>query len=139
MKKILFICFGFSMILSKVNGQVSDSTLAQHQPKLDARQLFQKSKKNKAIAYILLGGGLVSGLAGVSKNMNQDDNIDGGGEAAMTIGAIAAVASIPFFVMSSSKKKKAMNLSFSNETTQQLYKQSLVSLPLRSLTLTFRL
>ena len=139
MKKILLICFGFGMILSKVNGQVSDSTLAQHHPKSDARQLFQKSKKKRAIAYILLGGGLVSGLAGVSKNMNQDDNIDGGGEAAMTIGAIAVVASIPFFVMSSGNKKKAMNLSFSNEKTPQLYKQSLVSPPLRSLTLTFRL
>lgn len=139
MKKILFICIGFGMILSKVNGQVSDSTLAQHHPKLDARQLFQKSKKNRTIASILLGGGLISGLAGVSKYMNQDDNIDGGGEAAMTIGAIAVVASIPFFVMSLSNKKKAMNLSFSNETTPQLYKQSLVLLPLPSLTLTFGL
>jgi len=59
-------------------------------------------------------------LAGLGKYMNQDDNMDGGGEAAMIIGGTAALASIPFFIISSKNKRKAMSMSFKNQMIPQL-------------------
>ena len=86
-----------------------------------------------------MGGGSIAWLAGASKYMNQLDNVDGGGEAAMVIGGIALLSSIPFFIMASKNKKKAISLSFRKETAPKFYKQSIVSLPLPSLILKLNL
>lgn len=51
--------------------------------------------------------------------MNQDDNKDGGGEAAMVIGGIAGLSSIPFFIMASKNKKKAISVSFLKQQIPQ--------------------
>jgi hypothetical protein len=81
---------------------------------------MKKSKNQKITAFSLAGGGAIVWLAGVSKYMNQDDNIDGGGEAAMIIGGVAGLASIPLFILSSKNKKKAMSISFRKQMVPQI-------------------
>ncbi len=112
MKKILFICLSLCIILSKANAQIRDTNSTVNNHNFDADLLMQKSKKQKTAAWILLSGGAIAWFGGVSKNMNQLDNIDGGGKAAMLIGGTAVLSSIPLFIMASKKKKKAMSPSF---------------------------
>ncbi len=61
MKKILFICLSFCIIISKANSQMRDTTINNH--KFDADMLMKKSKKQKSAARILLGGG--AGMAAI--------------------------------------------------------------------------
>ena len=108
-------------------------------PALTKQDYLRKSKHQKITAFCLAGGGIIVWLAGVSKNMNQDDNIDGGGEVAMAIGSIAALASIPMFIIASKNKKKAAALTFKNEPSLQVQKSSFVYRAVPSLTLKFQL
>ena len=87
---------------------------------------LKKSKNQRTIAFVLAGGGSIAWLAGVSKYMNQDDNVDGGGEAAMIIGGTAALTSIPFFIISSKNKKKAVSISFKNQRGLKLQNRGIV-------------
>ena len=82
---------------------------------------LKKSKTQRIIAFSLLGGGAITWLAGASKNMNQNDNIDGGGETAMVVGVIAVVTSIPFFIMASKNKKKAKMATSISLINQRIY------------------
>ena len=90
------------------------------------QDLLKKSKRQKTIAFVLIGGGSIAWLAGLNKYMNQEDNMDGGGEAAMIIGGTAALGSIPLFIISSKNKKKAMSMSFKNQRIPQLYGSNFV-------------
>ncbi len=128
MKKIIFLLI-FSAITFSSFSQPGNPPTA-----LTKQDFLQKSKKQKTTAWVLLGGGTIAWLAGVSKYMNQNDNIDGGGEVAMTVGGIAVLSSIPFFVIASKNKKKAMSLSFKNNPTQQFQRGSFVNRSLPSLT-----
>lgn len=89
---------------------------------LTKQDYLKKSKHQKTAGWLLLGGGTIAWVVGVSKYMNQNDNKDGGGEAAMVIGGIAGLSSIPFFIMASKNKKKAISLSFKNQIIPQLQK-----------------
>ena len=95
-------------------------------PALTKQDYLKKSKTQKFVAAGLLVGGFITGLVGVNKNMNQEDNIDGGGETAMVIGGLACLASIPVFIIASKNKKKAMSMSFYNQPLPQMQKNSLV-------------
>lgn len=108
-------------------------------PSLTKSGYLKKSKKQKTIAFFLAGGGSIAWLVGVSKYMNQSDNIDGGGEAAMIIGGTAALASIPLFIISSKNKKKAMSMSLKNQMLPQLQSSGFVYRSVPSLTLKFSL
>lgn len=108
-------------------------------PTLTKQDYGRKSKHQKTIAVCLAGGGIVLWLAGASKYMNQEDNIDGGGETAMAIGSIAALASIPMFIIASKNKRKAASISFKNEPSFQIQKKSFVYRAIPSLTLKFQL
>jgi len=62
MKKILFISIvSLCAITLQTNAQMRDTTVNMNMHKVDANSLFQKSKKQKTAAWILLGGG--AGLA----------------------------------------------------------------------------
>jgi hypothetical protein len=98
---------------------------------------LQKSKNQKTAAWILLGGGVAligSGfLIGDRKEASFDDA--GTGVVMGGIGLLATIGSIPLFIASSKKKKKAMSLSFKNETIPQIYKSNFVYHYIPSLTL----
>ena len=108
-------------------------------PALTKQDYLRKSKSQKITAFCLAGGGIVVWLAGVSKNMNQNDDIDGGGEVAMAIGSIAALASIPMFIIASKNKRKAASISFKNEPSLQVQKNSFVYRAVPSLTFKLQL
>ncbi len=129
MKKVLFILFFSALAFTAFSQPGNPST------PLTKQDYLQKSKKQKTTAWILLGGGTIAWLAGASKYMNQNDDIDGGGEAAMVIGGIAGLSSIPFFIMASKNKKKAISLSFKNQMIPQLQKNSVTNKPVLSFNL----
>ena len=108
-------------------------------PALTKQEYLIKSKHQKITAFCLAGGGIIVWLAGVSKNMNQNDDIDGGGEVAMAIGSIAALASIPMFIIASKNKRKAASISFKNEPSLQVQKNSFVYRAVPSLTFKLQL
>ena len=118
MKKIILSCMLLMLATSVFSQQTSSS------PVLTKQDYREKSKHQKITAFCLAGGGIVVWLAGASKYMNQNDNIDGGGEVAMAIGSIAAVASIPMFIIASKNKRKAASLSINNEKIQTFQKGS---------------
>lgn len=96
---------------------------------------LKKSKNQRIIAFVLAGGGSIAWLAGLNKYMNQDDNVDGGGEAAMIIGGTAALGSIPLFIISSKNKKKAMSMAFKNQMLPKLQNNGFVYRVIPSLNL----
>ena len=105
------------------------------QQTLTKQEYLKKAKTQKIIAFSLLGGGSIAWIAGASKYMNQEDNVDGGGEAAMIIGGLAALGSVPLFVMAAKNKKKAGSLSFKNQMIPQLQNNSFVYRAIPSLNL----
>jgi hypothetical protein len=129
MRKMFF--FSLLLLLSVTSfGQQTNPSLS-----LTKLDYLQKSRNQKTIAYVLAGGGSIAWLAGLGKYMNQDDNIDGGGEAAMIIGGTAALASIPFFIISSKSKKNAMSVSFKNQLLPRIHETGFTYTPLPSLSL----
>ena len=100
------------------------------------KQEYQKKAKHQEIVALCLGGaGFVVWAAGVSKYMNQEDNIDGGGEAAMVIGGLSCLASIPLFIIASKNRKKARLMTFNNQRVPHLQNNSFVYRAVPSLTL----
>ncbi len=65
--------------------------------------------------------------------MGNDYKNDGIKATFVLSGSLAMLGSIPFFIAASKNKKKAMSLSFKNETIPQVYKRSIVSIPVPSL------
>ncbi|HUS01784.1 MAG TPA: hypothetical protein VMY77_08660 [Chitinophagaceae bacterium] len=79
MKKILFICIVILLVSTQTNAQLRDTTFATNTHKVETDLLFQKAKKQKTAAWILLGGGAGLALTGVgimvsdaSYNASQD-------------------------------------------------------------------
>ena len=66
MKKILFVFFCFCIIMPNANAQMRDTTLNPASFKVDSKSLFQKAKKQKTGAWILLSGGAALAIAGMS-------------------------------------------------------------------------
>ena len=133
MKKIIVGCMVL-MLATSVFSQLTSSSSV-----LTKQDLLKKSKHQKITAFCLAGGGIVVWLAGASKYMNQEDNIDGGGETAMAIGSIAALASIPMFIIASKTKRKAASISFKNEPAVQVQKSSFVYKSIPAITLKLQL
>ena len=105
---------------------------------------LQKSKKQKTVAWVLLGGGATLVLTGVIipkgdlvqegwlGNSYENDGVKGTFE---LIGLVSMIGSIPFFTASKKNYKRAMSFSFKNETAPQLVKSALVYRSLPSMTL----
>jgi hypothetical protein len=106
---------------------------------------LKKSKNQKTIGWILLGGGAALSISGViiiaSKASTLDLESDGFavGEVMNYTGLAAMVGSIPLFIASGKNKRKGVSLSFKNEKAQQIQKSSFVYRPVPSVTLKIRL
>lgn len=106
---------------------------------------LQKSKKQKTAAWIMMSGGLACSLAGsiLSAQLDFmgdtaplfDDKTTKTGIVLNIIGLCSIAGSIPLFIVSHKNKKRAMNLSFKNETAPQLQNSKFVNQPVPSLSL----
>jgi len=106
---------------------------------------LQKSKNQKKIALILLGGGATLTLTGIiipkgevtdynslGDKTYKNDGIKG---VFVTTGILSMIGSIPIFIASCKNKKRAMSVSFKNDTIPQMQKSSFVYHPIPSLKL----
>lgn len=75
---------------------------------------LKKSKNQKTLAWIFLGGGLVINTVGQSL-LYSDYEMNSGGEALSSIGSLATIASIPLFFAGSKNKHKAQLVFFKKE------------------------
>ena len=110
---------------------------------------LKKSRTQQTTAWLLLSGGLVlvSVSAGISANETVTDLANilslSGEEQKSTntaeilgfTGLASMLGSIPLFIAARKNKKKAMSLSFKNETLPQLHKGSFINQSVPSLTL----
>jgi len=128
MKKII-IC-AMSLI-------IANATFCQQtnpSPNLIKQDYLQKSKKQKLAARILLSAGGVLMMAGVFVITDDVGGIfdpgdqENGSLADMLgyTGIAVALASIPLYIAAGKNKKKALSISFKNETSPQLPKSSFV-------------
>ncbi len=115
MKQFIILAFLFFVV-----GVTISTAQSNQNANILPTDYLKKSKHQKTAAWLLLGGGSIAWFAGVSKNMNQNDNIDGGGKGAMVIGGVAVLSSIPFFIMASKNKRKAASVSFKMEQSPYL-------------------
>ncbi len=122
MKKLSFICIVCLCATTQTNAQLRDTTLNMNMHKVDANSLSQKSKKQKTVAWILLGGGVGIAAAGLiiestGNPVNVWNNLDkraNGLEIFLITGGAAVLGSIPFFIASGNNRRKA-NLMLINE------------------------
>jgi hypothetical protein len=142
MKKVI------TLLLLIALSATSFSQQTEPNPTLSKQDFLLKSKKQKTTAWILLGGGtglamtgLVMGLSDLGEAFGRaytGQNGSVNSEAAGTVflvGLGGMVGSIPLFVASGRNKRIAMSLSFKNETTPQIQKNSLVQENIPSLKL----
>ncbi len=88
-------------------------------PLLTKQDYLQKSKKQKTVAWVLLGVGLVSTSLG-SIQVNPDYGSNDNQAAFLVVGLAAIGTSIPFFIAASKNKKKAASVSFKMEQSPYL-------------------
>lgn len=133
MKIILIICIVSLCAAIKTNAQLRDTTLTNHN--VDAKILFQKAKKQKTAAWILLGTGAglaIAGCAIIIKEAGEEANATlttvfslglitpeepkhyAAGPILAIAGTAAMLGSISIFIASGKNKGKA-NLIIKNE------------------------
>jgi hypothetical protein len=104
-------------------------------PTFTKQDYMHKSKKQKTVAWVLLGGGAASVLTGIiipkgdvvrEGAWGNDYENDGIKSTFGVTGFLCMIGSIPFFIASKKNYKRAMSVSFKNEVTPQLVKSSFV-------------
>ena len=129
MQRVINLFFLLMIVTTTFSQQTNPSRVL-------TKQDYQKKAKHQEITALCLGGGgFIVWLAGASKYMNQEDNIEGGGEAAMVIGGLSGLASIPLFIMASKNRKKARQMVFNNQRIPQIQNNNFVYRVVPSLTL----
>lgn len=103
---------------------------------------MKKSKNQKKVAWIMLGGGATFVLTGIliphgeivrEDFWNTYEN-DGIKSTFVVTGFLSMIGSIPFFIASGKNKKRAASISFINERAPQLVKSNFAYRPVPSLT-----
>ena len=100
------------------------TSFGQHSGEMTKTDYLAKSKKQKTAAWIFLGAGTASGIAGLASfNFAGSDNgsVNNTGATVLFVtGVTAVIASIPLFKASARNKKKAMNVSFHCQPAYQV-------------------
>lgn len=145
MRKIIFIISLWAITVPTFAQPTKPS------PTLTKQDYLLKSKHQKTAAWILLGGGTVLTGIGIGVGLNEATTTYVGiltfnppkktsstGAVLFITGLAAMAGSIPLFIASGRNNRKAMSMSFKNETTPLLMKQSVVyrSIPTFTLKLT---
>ena len=110
-------------------------------PTFTKQDYMHKSKKQKTVAWVLLGGGAASVLTGIiipkgdvvrEGAWGNDYENDGIKSTFGVTGFLCMIGSIPFFIASKKNNKRAMSVSFKNETAPLIQKSSFVYRPVPS-------
>lgn len=142
MKKAILICTASICAFTlQTSAQKNDTLVKTNTHAVDTDLLFQKSKKQKTAAWLLLGGGIGMGIAGsaiISGDAAKDLSADlttifslgyitpektkhsAAGPILLIAGTGAVLGSIPFFISAPKNKHKA-NLMLVNESAD-IYK-----------------
>lgn len=114
-----------------VSAQTFSQQITTTTPTLTKTDYLQKSKNQKTVAWVLLGGGTALVITGgilYESNTNRtgvSGAINGStGLSLVEIGLVSMAGSIPFFISASKNKKKAMTTSFKMETAPIIQKNS---------------
>jgi len=143
MKKILLFTMLLILSASSFGQQTNPS------PGLTKQDYLLKSKRQKKVASIMLGGGAVlvltsfiiprgeqTGTTNMYGIFPVPDYKNDGIKAALGLTGVASMlGSIPFFIASGKNKRKAMHLSFKNEMAPQIQKSGFAYRPVPSLTI----
>jgi hypothetical protein len=138
MKKIIISAMLLIIANASFSQQTNPSTV------LTKENYLLKSKKQKILARILLGGGAAFAITGmiIPKGeivhegfLGNDYKNDGIKGTLKLTGILSMAGSIPLFITSSKNKKKVTAVLFKNETIPQLQKSSFVYKTIPSLTL----
>jgi len=118
--KLSFVLIILFLISGTLSGQTDTSSV---ETKTDLSKMVtqkdvyqQKSKNQKITAFVFLGVGTATIIAGfrmIDSSKKLDKALDGGG--VVLLGMLVDLASIPFFVGSSKNKEKAMSLAIKNQ------------------------
>jgi hypothetical protein len=111
MKKIIF-CLCLSFVFNNTFCQETKQSITK-------ADYLKKSKRQKIVAWSLLGGGIVMFIGGIANNNDQPTYFGiprtNQGLWLCYAGTASAVASFPFFFMSHKNKKKAASLALGNQ------------------------
>lgn len=122
MKK-MFISFAMVLVLLQSFAQTPS------QPGMTKSDYLQKSKHQKKVGWLLLGGGVVSTLLGVGVVIGSSLDATNKENAAADIlgvaGFSAILGSIPFFISAGKNKRKAASLSINTQKIMYLQQKDL--------------
>ena len=127
---------------------ISTSLFSQQTNSAKNADYLKKSKNQKKVAWIMLGGGTTFVLTGMiiphgevvhAGFLGDDYKNDGIRSSFQSTGIIFMLASIPFFIASSKNKKKAASVSINNEKIKTLQKTSFAYKFVPAVRLTIRL
>lgn len=127
MKKI--IAFALLLIVSSESFSQQTNSL----PALTKQDYLKKSRTQNTTAWFIISGGLVLGT--ISYGISYKEGRTNTAEILEYTSLATMLGSIPLFIAARKNKKKAMSLSFKNETMPQLQKGSFVNQPVPSITL----
>ncbi len=133
MKKICFLLL-LAFTASSCFSQVSTS------PQIQS-EFLEKSKNQKTAAWVLLGGGFVVTVAGISIAQNHlwDETFYGAentkGTGALITGLALMAGSVPLFIASGRNRRKAFSISMKNEKMHYTYKNTPVQSAIPSLSI----
>ncbi|HMK26944.1 MAG TPA: hypothetical protein VK483_13015 [Chitinophagaceae bacterium] len=140
MKKIILFILLLTLSATSFSQQTKSS------PTLTRQDYLKKSSSQKFVAWTLLGGAVIAlSLAAMDADvcMGPGCTKNSFPSAAVGIGAVCVAGSIPFFIASAKNKRRAMSVSFKNETIPSRLlsgqKSSYMNISVPSLTLKINL
>ena len=148
MKQVMFFII-YLLFYITVSAQQTDTTI-----QMSRQDYLQKSRGQKTVGRILLGGGallymisvlvatddIVGVLDGIGNpNPPEDKDNSGLSDVLFITGTVAIVSSIPLFISAGKNKRKAASLSFKTEKYQQLSGEKIVWHRIPSLSLKINL
>ncbi|MGZ3845379.1 MAG: hypothetical protein ACXVLT_05290 [Flavisolibacter sp.] len=104
-----------SLILSCLFLIIAVNLFAQQTPTLTKLDYLQKSKAQKSAAWVMLGGGIATMVAGASISLQDIFSNNATGPVLFSVGLLSSLGSIPLFIAASRNKIIAASLSFKNE------------------------
>ncbi len=138
MKKIILFLAFFSMLTKGFSQQAEEPKM-----ELTKQEYLKKSKSQKTVGRILLGGGGILIGAGLLTNLSnglgnlfvEESQKNSSGDIFTVLGVISIAGSIPLLISAGKNKRKALSLSVKNQPSQVLQNNRLYTKMTPSLTL----